>query len=385
MHVNQSESSWPSRCPDLLKALHHPDIPLTRKQEEKALCLCAAARDPKVTMQFLASWSAALQAYGQGSFELVDGMHYQLETISVRGHATPIMMRYDAERVLDSRAAKIGKQAPYVARQPIEQYGLRIEPACVLCQNNLQALDAADNVILDLGSHFLLPNRYPRDLGLSLFLSKEHDDHACRCELGRAEVSVLGLDTKKRTVCLPEPGKTRGRIPEVKELLLLMNVCDIFDLIAFRNHPLSAMSVPAHDHFQLYPAGLDKAACLRAVLNSADNLTQRAVYSELAGTLFSTLSIRGRCREETAWAARAAIMHLEEGGEVYTVLYRDGRFMISPRRAAQRIDVNIEMGGSRPLVNIDHAHFEVERGQIENFCPLRGQFDWEPYRGGYSE
>ena len=146
----------------------------------------------------------------------------------------------------------------------------RKEPGCALCENIHSALAAnkdpascKSNLVCDLGSHIIIPNRFPRFPGHSLFLATQHNQQ-----------------TDLRSNCF-------GPLLSQRSLVAAMQISDRLNLGWMRNHPRGGMSIPEHDHFHMYPIPLVQKSGVETLLKDLKpiaqnvNITTRGPFSNL--------------------------------------------------------------------------------------------------------
>jgi len=133
----------------------------------------------------------------------------------------------DLSNLREKRDELIRKQERYVPKLNTEDYPFSIDEDCFLCHNIMQAVDTSENgnqnsnLMYDLGDYVILPNKYPHEIGLSLFLPKSHDDMGNRVRVGDK----------------PENGKTRAKVITIGDLETLVDFSDKHDLVVSKNHP----------------------------------------------------------------------------------------------------------------------------------------------------
>ena len=324
--------------------------------------------------QFLLGWARALAAY-ETPLHSIDSTTYHQGHITIGGQQ--FTTRYSLGGNYQQREALMKSQKPYKPQQHPESFGLNLTEDCLLCQNIMQAVDAAqnpglvaNNVLMDLGDYLLLPNRYPSHPGASLFLPKSHDD----------ERSRIPSDCQSQRVAaqLRKQGLTTGRIQHPKELLRLIQVCDALDLYALRNHVLDGMSIPRHDHWQVCPKDISNFAAVDSFIEHSRQSYPGMNFFPQAGSPFDTRILTAEEPWPLAAAAASLIEALERNGEVFTLGYYQNHFFFSPRFSARAGHSKLKIGCSTQLLNIDPSDSTLLQA-IENYVPLRGQFDWSRY------
>jgi hypothetical protein len=326
--------------------------------------------------EFLISWARALAAYDTPA-SFVDPVVYRHKELSFGGRPFPFIFRSGGN--YQRRVELMNKQKAYYPKLPLEDYGLHLNPKeCLLCQNVLQACDAEiyreipSNAILNLGSYCLFPNRYPAQPGASLFLPKNHDDETSRAAL------VPGKNGGPRT-CPSQKGKTRNRILTALDLYALMCVSNAFDLVAIRNHVLSGMSIPAHDHFHVFPADLPSAANFKNIIRSCSKFHPKSEVFIPDFLPFSVLVVRNHDLKRLAGIATEILEKMEKDNHVYGTVYYQNHIFISPRLKEAVADTNIALGGGSVLLFEDSTNEDEYFKMVDRFIPLMDQFDWSPF------
>jgi len=318
---------------------------------------------------FLDHWASALQAYGT-PVDFVSSVRYIDSQFHLQGMSYPLVIPQGGNYRM--RAQLMARQRRYDAMGDASAYPASLRPdGCYLCQNIQQALDAerdptrSSNVMFDLGSHYIFPNRYPAHRGSSLFVPKDHDDHDRRVDIcARRLEDEFGI-------------RTLGRLLGWKDLLTLFQFADAHQLIAARNHVLDGMSIPCHDHFHLHGAALPSSRFFCQLIDDERSKIGPQERFPLA-TPFATLFLLDEDRAALAHRAAEVIGRLEFRHVVYTAAYWQGCFALSPRTCNVG-SYGISKVGSDALM---HSFDPEEPGvfeHIQRHVLLRGQFDWRPF------
>lgn len=277
---------------------------------------------------FLIRWGRALQAIGT-PLEFTTGLDFRPVTFNV-GHNS-----FDGVGIVAPgnamREGLMAAQPRYIPRRADDAYGYAIDAAqCFLCQNVVQADDAIwaghvrINSILDLGSHVLLPNRYPLCPGHSLLLPKGHD--GSRDSLGRVLTS--------------------------QELELWMKVADSLECVASRNHPHDSMKVPSHDHCHLIPwcVPIDASLELLRAQYGSYSSCLRVVVSQF--TPFTHVVLVAPTHSELAESASTIMSCLEQQGQVFTFVYSRKMIFISHRHDDAASGPKLNLGAGASLLGV---------------------------------
>jgi hypothetical protein len=268
---------------------------------------------------FLVRWSRALEALGTPS-TFVSGLAIQPVLVQVgdkQYEGTAISAPGNAQR-----RELMAKQLPYYPNQGRSNYPEDFDTlGCFLCQNIAQAMDAdvsgtPSNALADLGTHVLLPNRYPAVPGHSLLLRKSHDS----------------------------PRSTRGAILSPEELHTWMIVADELECAATHNHVHDAMSIPSHEHCHLMPRRFPLLAPIEQLRRDYGAYTPHLRAIVLSGTPFEHLVLYGPSRAELAAAAAPVLEAFERAGIVTTFVYSDRKLLISHRKGDAGANPRLSLG-----------------------------------------
>ncbi len=316
---------------------------------------------------YLSSWTEALRGYSIPS-SFVNEVKNQLTEMTI-GNMEGTMILQSAPNA-EMRHALMKKQNKYIPLKHHDQYGLRIDTNCFLCENVLQGIDAStnqeevpNNVMEDLGYAFVLPNRYPHQIGHALLVQKNHDNLRLRCKR---------VEKDDELFYFPEKGKTRGGIVTSECLEKLIDYSDKNNLINTRNHTLDAMSIPEHEHFHIYPRVLKSYSLIKEVSKERIQIGKNTF--RLVNTFFDTLCV-DRNYDESNFidTCQSVLESLERDNQVFTTFYSEGIFLITPRR-------NIE---SSPIITSSAASVHhCAKGNLEKikkFVVPKGEFNWEKY------
>lgn len=167
----------------------------------------------------------------------------------------------------------------------------------------------------------VLANLFPMAEGHGLVISAEHDDTARRASLEQSE---------EHTVLRHVDGRTRARLLRANELAEIFHFCDHNDLWASRNHPVSGMSIPFHDHWHLHLISELFQQYFRDLIGRSVQESPRSAF-RARNTPFDIVVIR-RTDSLRALAERTARIfnRLERQGVVATLLFnpRDGGYVL---------------------------------------------------------
>jgi len=323
------------------------------------------------TAEFIQKWQKALAAYGTPA-DFTDSTTYRFSIVECYGEIHPFVIskaiNYERRRQLMSQ------QKPYIPKQddyPSEIWDIL---PCFLCENVAQAFDAirgvekdveeTDNLIEEIGDYFILPNRYPSQVGHSLLVPKNHDDATNRTN---------GLHI--------EEGKIRGNIVTSENLDLVIESCERNRMGAVRNHVLDGMSIPNHDHYHLMFDWMPGLALVEYVIERPEETEYDENIFFAENTPFDTLVIKGDIPKITA----PILKRMELSNEVYTLVYFRGNLLISPRHkeavGETRIDVQGYGLAGLPIHSIGAEDYTAFLKQAVRFMPLRGEYDWSRFMG----
>ncbi len=318
---------------------------------------------------FLDRWANALLAYGTPT-DFVSSVRYIESRFEMNGAAYPLVIPQGGNYRM--RAQLMARQRRYDALGDSLAYPVSLRPdGCFLCQNIQQAIDAErdatrpSNVMFDLGSHYIFPNRYPAHRGSSLFVPKDHDDHERRVDIcARRLEDEFGI-------------RTLGRLVGPRDLRTLFQFADAHNLLAARNHVLDGMSIPCHDHFHLHSAALPSSRFFCQLIEDEHSKSGPPERFPQA-TPFATLFLIDSDRAALAQRAAEVIGRLEFGHIVYTAAYWQGGFALSPRTCDVSVDRIPKVGGDVPMHSFDPEEPGVLE-HIQRHVLRRGQFDWRPF------
>ena len=348
---------------------HNLDVKLSQAEEE-FFQKSEKFLEPGKWKHFLLTWVHALKAYGTPA-DFVEAAEHELTSLTFSEQLAPFV--YVTSSNYEQRAALMANQVPYEAKQALADYGLRLDfDDCFLCQNVIQAVDAAthpdvqNNLIADLGIHYILPNRYPAQPGHSLSVPIDHDDVTDRVPPQREGSS---------TMYLLQPGKTRGNVISADYLDAVMQDCDTYHLVAIRNHVLDGMSIPGHDHFHLMPEDLPSVSIFDEILaDKAQTAHGGSIYTP-QNTPFDALVVTSSGTATLSQIACLVLERMERDDQVFTLAYHNNHLLISPRL---KVDRRIQVGGGVAIHYLDTKGEEF-LGRLNTFVPMKGTYDWARY------
>ncbi len=348
-------------------------VELSEKDEE-LLDKASKTFDTQKYGGFLVRWANALESYGTPR-DFVYETYYEDHSVTVLNG--DFNFKFVIAPGNERRREFIAKQEQYIPKDSLDSYGVRLDKdvsACFLCENVIQGIDAnnypeeiGDNVVIDLGNHYILPNRYPSEFGHSLSVRKDHDDMTDRV-----------IPDKDTGVFEPTPGKTRGGILTADYLEALIEGCDMYQLAGLRNHSLEGMSLYKHEHFHVFfedsPRYLatEKVTDLRTGTAFGSN-----VYAAFA-TPFDTLIIEKKEGKPISDFAVPLLENMEKDNQIFTLIYYKGMLLVSPRKAENFDDKRQQVGACMPIHAADVPGKETD-DVIAKYMPLRGEFPWEKY------
>ena len=348
------------------------------EEDEKFLDRASKLLDINKYGSFLLKWAHALESYGTPR-DFVYSTTYDSAPVKINNQAYSFIMVTSANNAM--RRELMAKQKHYEFKDNLKSYGVRLADditSCFLCQNVLQAIDAKnypdeveDNVIDDLGMHLILPNRYPAEYGHSLSVLRNHDDISIR-------VKPVPVPEEKTAMYKPEPGKTRGNIFGADYLEVMIEGCDKHHLIGLRNHVLEGMSIPGHDHFQIFPEDLPRFYQTKAVTDDKQSTGFGSNVYLAQNTPFDTLLIASEESKPISDAAIPLLKRMEEGNQIFTLFYHQGVLFVSPRIMERFDDKRQQVGACMPIHAVDVSPEETLRRAII-YMPMKGQYDWAKY------
>jgi hypothetical protein len=322
---------------------------------------------------FLVRWADALATYGTPA-NFVDGTRYEQTDLNLNDSAYKISLK---QGNFELRRELMKKQKPYLPRmEDSEDYDLRLNiDDCFLCQNVVQGLDAQlnpsidsidsiDNVMADYMDYFIMPNRYPAVAGHSLWVPTNHDEISLR------------VKPDKYGALPPEEGKTRGAILTSQELEDLGDATSDYHLYGIRNHVLDGMSIPGHDHFHLMPEDNPLFAQVSYLMQDQSDDYGKGIF-RLKNTPFDTLAITSDVQDKFSEIASHVLENMEKDNQSFTLLYRDGLMLISPRKNIND-HKRIQIGGAIHYHSFDNVAQDF-LDKLLNYVPKRGEYYWTKY------
>ena len=329
---------------------------------------------------WMLSWLRALAAYGTPA-TFLDKLEFRTHTFRESGMNWPSQSReggnYEQRRLLTAA------QRPYVSRVPVSARPHRLDPACVLCQNVMQALDSCafpqrvpNNAMLNFSDAMILPNRYPGFPLHMLWMPKDHDDMS-----QRVPETLLRDGEKTWKEWRPEPGKTRGRLVEAAELKKIFSRSLAIGLVALRNHTLSGMSLGAHDHWHLIPLECYPPNWFPNIAAVPSNTAPGVTTLRANGTPYDVLVLR-HPDIETLAAETALLMNaLERDNQVFSPAFVPigaGMVLLAPVRREAVAHRYVQVGGSVEVHERDPAN-QAEAERYELYVPRRYEFPWNRF------
>lgn len=353
----------------------------------------------------LGKWASALEAYGTpGEFAL--GTQYMLGEFTIHQKQYPCVTT--ESKNFDMRRELMSTQSPYFNLTPQDK--INFGENCFLCENIMQAIDApkiekykkylrcnpnedeirstlvelesicklfdnyfGDNKVHEMPFGFLfLPNRYPGCPGHSLLLPISHDDMTLRNSFV-VEKDEFGKNKPRRYI--PENGKTNGNIMSPEFVYVGIKACEDFGYLIIRNNVLDGMSIPNHDHFQAFPLETPWVMLTKSIREKKEiDSSLPKGYYKLENTPFDTLAVEGKTPEELSDKVANLLGKMEKDNQVFTLMYDEGTFLISPRRET---DSYIQVGAGVPSHNFDAQPDFLEK--VKKWVPLKGEYNWNKY------
>ena len=322
---------------------------------------------------FLVKWANALESYGTPR-DFVYDTYYEAHNINIKNETYPFIFVIAPGN--ERRREYVAKQKTYMPRNSLDSYGVRLDKDisdCFLCENVIQGIDAnnypeevGDNVILDLGTHYILPNRYPAEYGHSLSVQKNHDVMTNRV-----------IPKEKTALFKPELSKTRGNILTSDYLEALIEACDKYYFVGLRNHSLEGMSLYKHEHFHIFLEVSKRFREMNRVLGT-QGITGFGSNIYLAtNTPFDTLLITKEKSKQISDFAIPLLRKMEEDNQIFTLIYNNNTLFVSPRKAKKFDDKRQQVGACMPIHAVDVS--VKETNQRIKFMPLKGEFTWDKY------
>lgn len=278
----------------------------------------------------------------------------------------------------ERRRELIAKQKKYEPKDSnLHSYDVKLDKdisTCFLCENVIQGIDAQNypgevenNVIADLGIHYLLPNRYPAEYGHSLSVHKDHDDMTARV-----------IPDKETGVFKPKSGKTRGNIVTANYLEAVIEACDKFYLTGLRNHSLEGMSLYKHEHFHIFPEDLPRFSQMNIVTGKKQETGFGSNVYIAEDTPFDTLLITKEKSKPISDFAVPLLRNMEKDNQIFTLMYNNGVLFVSPRKVENFDDKRQQVGACLPIHAADVPGKETDY-RISKFMPLKKDFAWAKY------
>lgn len=326
--------------------------------------------------EFIDKWKTALSSYGTPE-DFTSSTYSEKRFFEVRGREYPLICVISKNN--EQRRELMKLQQPYIPQKNKEDYNLRLDlEGCFLCQNVVQVIDSKNfpekiksNVIIDLGKNLITPNRYPSQIGHSLIIPINHDDTSKRIQ--------PYLDETGKKVYLPEKGKTRGAIITPDLLEEYFEIFDKYSFGAFRNHVLDSMSIPGHDHWHLNPEDSPNFSLLEQFVVNAEKTNFGKNIFFAGNTPFDTLLIKGNNKEIAPIAANI-LLNMEKANEIFTLIYYNNNFFISPRNSEYFENTFHQLGAGGAI----HFFYKEDGSDVETakkLMPLKGEFNWGKFIG----
>ncbi len=326
------------------------------------------------------AWLRALDAVGTPA-TFLDGLQFKTQGFRMLGEEYPGFTRQGGNHELRRELMAVQEKNPYEPRVALESLPHRVTKLCLLCQNILQSADSKiapdavrQNAIFDLGDYIVTPNKYPGFPLHMLWLPKNHDDLFVRVD------KVLVREEGREVVTLPgTPGKTRGALLNTKDILAMIQLCDEWDLVAVRNHPLSAMSIPDHDHWHLFPKSCFPVNWCEDI--AGVDPSEGAELRRATGTPFDILVVKKQGEEQFAARIAEILNSLEHDNQVFSPSYipgREGFALVSALRHGEMLDRSVPIGGKLQHHEVAPTDVRVLK-LFDTHAPRRFEYDWNRY------
>ena len=351
---------------------------LEPSEEEQAWLDSNAAFNPNQSRTgLLLAWSRALRSYGT-PLSFVSNVGFEKDLLNIHGETVEVSWSVNPGHAL--RRQLMIAQPEYPALKDATEYPSRlhlVNGQCKLCENVAQANDSLvsddvpTNILIDLGSSYVLPNRYPASPLNSVWVPKNHDEPSSR---------VTTLAPLSDTFKLAHyPGLTRGNIPTAEQLEEVFELSDALGLLALKNHTMDGMSIPFHEHFQLLAVESLAPGHIQKIYEPTKDVRVPFI-GEINSLPYAALAIKGANCKETAEMAQPIIEDLEKTGQIFTITFYQGVVLLVPRsEEALATNTRLSMGaGPNFLCLIPAIHAEL----ANRYLIPRGGFPWDKMIAG---
>jgi hypothetical protein len=360
--------SYPSMKSRVKSSLKHLTSETTATEEE-FLRTWTTPLHPIKWSEYILSWSRALSAYKTPATIVNDVVFSKAYIPTAHG---PWGITIRGGSYYANRHKLMDSQKPYLPA--FENYPYDLDPNCPLCRNSARVYDAAtlkdrsSPAIFEIDDYVLLPNRYPGMPGAALLLSKNHDDIISRTK-------ATGILQER--ICEIAENKTRARLLASMDLYVLFLISDALNLVAKRNHTLSGMSIPLHDHFHLFPEDLPTADNIWPYLGLTE---QELKIEELNNVPFAALRLSSSNPWQLAQTAAEITRNMEVDNQVFGLVYLKGNLFILPR-FCEGITGTV-IGGAFPFLDEGVKWAKHLTELYHKHIYGAGSYNWERYVPG---
>lgn len=314
--------------------------------------------------RFLKRWDRALIA-ARTPLSFSDTARFVSDTIEIWGEPIQVIRILSENHA--NRDSFMARQPKYTPRRAADSYVPHLlVDSCQLCENVIRAVESGpEHSLADLGTHLLLPNRYPQMPGACLLIPRKHDPLE-----RRLPVAPCG------TISEPHVSNaTYGKVLDYSELALLATISREYGLFVYRNHPLDGMSIPEHDHAHGLPLPLPPAQLALESIRELEAHPLGRPYFQLKRSPCDSLVVKAHSLGETIKRTEALVQAMELNQRVFTLAYLEGAFVISPRKTELLNGIRTQIGPGASFGIIGWGtHWAKE---IERVVPRRGTYDWQ--------
>lgn len=341
--------------------------------------------NPEHWIEWEISWLRALSVV-ETPANFLDAQQFESSEFKLLGRNWPTSYWFGGNNEL--RRELMGQIKPYEPMNPREHYSFVSDKDCRLCDNVLQAVDSTkvsngplSQIMLRLPTGIVMPNRFPGMPLHMLYVPWSHDDYAERVPHSKVEVAPEKFESY-----IPEQvGKTRGALLELHELVDLFSFCSTMGLAAVRNHPLSGMSVPTHDHWHVFPLECFSSDWMDLYIDFSFEKVP-SLFKRATGTPFDVLTVSSQETDAgvgtLAWRARDYLNELERDGQIFAPVFvpsygeeKRAAVLIAPLRKQEVNDFYKQIGGSVQFHGFS-AKDSSAVALFDQMVPKTGEFNW---------
>lgn len=331
---------------------------------------------------FLDAWHLALKNSGT-PLDFADRHSYGSHTVDFNGVRIAAGNTANIDQDLRKKIIQ-GQKVHKRCHADLTAYEYYLSPegphTCNLCQNIIQGLDALTHPEVRTGfittfdkKYVWMINKFPYNVGDTLISPIAHDDLSIRAESTKDAQGVTHLPVQL--------GKTRESLLTSEYVEIVIGICDQYGQAAQRNHAMDGKTQP-HDHFKLCPE-VHRAFNASMVIDKNQGLDDAVQLYAPPNTPFDTLAIASKNRVNLARKLTEIVNSLEQAGEVYTLCYYRGHWLITPRFKDKIGDVVLGPLGTGSGVGCHMIENPAENprhlNNVRALVPLKGEFKWARY------